>query len=221
VVFGEAPLAGLNPAAERKNSIARAAAYASLAIVTLVLAGLWTASFFGNRELVAAAEARTGEVKKELDAMPVLRPGDEARFLALLDHLADLRASSRGEGGLLRVGFHQGGKLGAQAERAYRNALNEAFVPHLALSLESALRAAPTQALLDGYLSLHDDARRDAAILGKAAMQAWKLPESAKQRLDAHLREALAARPLPLPRVRDAALVEQARRRLAGGRTKA
>jgi type VI secretion system protein ImpL len=221
VVFGEAPLAGLNPAAERKNVMVRAAAYASLALATLALAVLWTAGFLANRELIAAAEARTGELKKELESIPTLRAGEETRLLAVLDHLAELRQASRGESAMLRVGFYQGDKLGSQAERAYRNALGEALVPHLALSLESALRVAPTQALLDAYLALHDDARRDAATLGKAAMQAWKLPESAKAGLEAHLREALSARALALPRARDEALVEQARRRLAGGRTKA
>ena len=222
VVFGEAALAGVDPAAERKSALLLTAAYASLAVVTLALATAWTTSFLRNRDLVVTADASVGDMKKMLEATTALRAGDETKLLDLLDRLARLRATARGDGGgLLRAGFYQGDKLGAQADRAYRNALSEALVPYAAVSLENALRVAPTQPLLDAYLSLHDDARRDAAILGKAVMQAWRLPESERARLDAHLREALAAGTLSLPRPRDTALVETARRRLAGGRTKA
>ena len=59
----------------------------------------------------------------------------------------------------------------------------------------------------DGYASLHDEARRDAQTIEKAALQVWKLPDSARADLGTHLREALAERPLTLPRARDEALI--------------
>ena len=112
---------------------------------------------------------------------------------------------------MLRAGFYQGDKLGAQAARAYRNALRDGLLAHVAISLEDALRAGADGTVLDGYISLHDEARRDPQTIAKAASQLWKLPESAKADLDTHLREALAERPLTLPRGRDAALIGKKR----------
>jgi type VI protein secretion system component VasK len=112
---------------------------------------------------------------------------------------------------LLRVAFYQGDKLGTQAARAYRNALRDVFVAHLAVSLENALRADPDATLVEGYASLHDEAKRDAKVIEKAALLAWKLPDSAAVDLGIHLREALAERPLVLPRGRDDALIGQPR----------
>ena len=221
VIFGESGLAGLNMAEERTRRFARLGAYAAFAAVTLVLALAWTASFLGNRDLIATAQAKTADAKSALESLPSVRAGDEAKLLALLDRLAELRSATQGgDSRLLRTGFYQGDKLGTQAERAYRNALRETFLSHLALSLETSLRSAPNPAVLDGYVSLHDDARRDPATIEKAAMQVWKLPESAKAQLGTHLRAVLADRVFALPRGRDDALIDQARRRVAGSSTK-
>jgi len=57
-----------------------------------------------------------------------------------------------------------------------------------------------------GYVALYDDASRDAQAIEKAAQQVWKLPDSAKADLSVHLREALADRPLTLPRPKDESL---------------
>jgi type VI secretion system protein ImpL len=181
VVFGESGLAGHDPVLERKQRFARIAAYAALATVTLALAALWTASFFGNRDLVATAEAKAAAAKKEVEAVPAIKAGDEAKLIAVLNRLRELRDSARGgESGILRVGFYQGNKLGAQAERAYRNALRDSLLAHLALSLG------------DGHLL--DDPKSDAAEIEKAALDKWELPDAAKADLRAHLREALAER---------------------------
>ena len=208
VIFGESGLAGLNLAAERGRRFARLAAYAAFGAVAIAFALLWTGSFLGNRSLIAAAEARTADAKRELEALPTLRAGDEAMLIAMLNRLRELRDTARGgDSGLLHAGFYQGDKLGAQAGRAYRNALREGLLAHLAISLENALRAGAGGAVREGYLSLHDEARRDAQTIEKAALQIWQLPDAAKVDLGAHLREALSERPLTLPRARDEALI--------------
>ena len=176
VIFGESGLAGLNLAAERGRRFARVAAYAAFGAVAIAFALVWTASFLGNRSLVAAAEAKSAEAKRELEALPSLRAGDEAKLIAVLNKLRELRDTARGgDSGLLRAGFYQGDKLGAQADRAYRNALRDGLLAHLALSL--------------------DDARRDPQAIEQAALQVWPLPEAAKRDLGVHLREALSERP--------------------------
>jgi len=59
----------------------------------------------------------------------------------------------------------------------------------------------------DGYAALYDDANRDPQVIEKAALQVWKLPDSAKPDLSVHLREALADRPVTLPRPKDESLI--------------
>ena len=209
VIFGESGLAGLDRGLERRRRIARVAAYAALGAVTLALAAIWTASFLANRDLVAVAEARTAEAKREIESVPAFKAGDEAKLITALNKLRELRDTTRGmDSAVLRVGFYQGDKLGAQAARAYRNALRDDFLADLNVSLENAVRNGAGGAVLDGYAALYDDARRDPAVIEKAAMQVWQLPPSAQPGLAAHLREALADRPLTLPRPRDESLLK-------------
>jgi type VI secretion system protein ImpL len=209
VIFGEAGLAGADVAEERRRRRTRLAAYAAMAVATLAMAALWTASYFGNRALVADAELRAIAAAREIEALREVRPGDEAKLLAILNSLRDVRAAD--SSWLRRLGLYQGDKIAAQAERAYRNALRETLLAHLGFSLETALRSAPSKELLQAYETA------EPGLLEKAALRLWALPEPARADLASHLRAALAERPLVLPRPRDEALIEQARRRLAAG----
>jgi type VI secretion system protein ImpL len=221
VIFGEAGLAGTDVAEERRLRFARFGAYAAFAALTLGLGAVWTASYFGNESLIAAAEAKAAATKRDVEGLAAVRPGEEARLIAVLNELRALRATAEGDDSwVLRAGFYQGGKLGAQASRAYRNTLRESLLGHLQASLERSLRDAPSPDALAGYVALHDEAGRDAQAVEKAALAAWKLPESARADLGQHLREALAVRPVGLPRARDDALIDEARRKLGGGGTR-
>jgi type VI secretion system protein ImpL len=208
VIFGESGLAGLNPAVERGQRMARMAAYAVFAALAIGFGFMWTASFLGNRSLIASAEAKTSDAKRDLEAVKVIGPGDEAKMIAMLNKLRDLRDAARGsDSRRLHAGFYQGDKLGAQATRAYRNGLRDGLLADLNLSLESALRSGGDAVIREGYAALYDDANRDVAKIQKAAEQVWKLPDSAKADLSTHLREALAERPLTLPRPKDEGLL--------------
>jgi len=213
VIFGEAGLAGSDPAEERRQQRVGRAAYAAMATVTIALVAAWTLSYFNNRSLVAGAEERAQAAVRELEQLREVRPGDEARLVAALNALRAVRV---GQGSpLMHAGLYQGDKLDAQAERAYRNALREWLLGHLALSLESALRTAPSRDVLEAYVGLHGTP--DAKHLEQATLRLWRLPEQARADLAAHLRVALADQPLALPRPRDEALIEQSRRKLGAG----
>jgi type VI secretion system protein ImpL len=214
VIFGEAGLAGFDPAQERAHRRTRVMAFAAMAAVTIALAAAWTASYFGNRGLVAAAEERAQAAARQVENLREVRPGDEARLIAVLNALRALRSESAASP-MLHMGLYQGDKLDAQADRAYRNALREALLGHLALSLEVALRSAASRDVLDAYVGLYGSP--DATHLEQATLRLWRLPEAARADLSAHLRVALADRPLALPRPRDDALIEQARRKLGAG----
>ncbi len=219
VIFGEAGIAGIDPARENARRLVRGAAYVALAAASLGLGLAWTASYVGNRGLISTAEARTAAAKSQLESLQPLRRGDEARLLALLGSLREL-ARERGAGSwLLRLGLYQGEKLGAQAERAYRNMLRDTLIPHLAVSLEEALRAGAGRDALDAYLALHGSAGSDFHAVEQGALELWRLPEGSHAGLQAHLRAALAEEPLVLPRPRNDELIERARRRLGGAKT--
>ncbi len=210
VVFGEAGLGGFDPALEARARRWRLAAYAAMAVVTLGLVTVWTASYFSNRSLVASVDERV----RRAEGLREIKAGEEARLVAALNALRALRVES--PPALARAGLYQGDKLDAQAERVYRNALRESLLGHLAASLEDALRSAPSRDVLDAYLSLYD--APDARHLEQATLRLWRLPDARRADLASHLRVALAERPLALPRPRDDALVEQARRKLGGAR---
>ena len=219
VVFAEAGVAGIDMRQENARRAARVAAFAALALATAGLGAAWTASYVGNRGLIAEAEARAAATKQELDSLTAIRPGDEARLLAVLGRLRDLPPRRSDDSWLQHFGLYQGDKLGALAERAYRNALRETLVPHLALSLEEGLRARAQRETLEAYLALHDGAGANSRAIEQGALRVWRLPDKAHADLLAHLRLALAERPLALPRARNEALIEQARRKLGGAKT--
>jgi len=214
VIFGEAGLAGIAPGQERRRRLASMAAYAAVATLGFALALAWTVSFLGNRGLVAAAGENAAAARRELDSLPAIRAGDEARLVALLSRMRELRQADSSRA--LHWGLYQGEKLGAQAERAYRNMLRETLLPHLADALEAKLRTAPSREAFEGYVALYD-AKRDSRSVERAAAALWQLPEKAQAELAAHLRAALAEAALALPRGRDNALIDSARRRLASG----
>ncbi len=214
VIFGEAGLAGIAPGEERRRTLAGTAAYAAIGALGVALALAWTASFLGNRGLVAAAGENAAAAKRELDSLSAIRAGDEARLVTLLNRLRELRQVDSSWS--LHWGLYQGEKLAAQAERAYRNMLHETLLPHLADALETKLRAAPSREAFEGYVALYD-AMRDSGPLERAAAALWQLPKKAQGELEAHLRAALADASLALPRGRDDALIDSARRKLASG----
>ena len=212
VIFGESGLAGANPAEERVQRTARRLAHAAIAGLTALVALAWTVSFIGNRNLIAAAAAAAGEARREIEALPVVRAGQERQLLSALGRLRALARPT--DSWTRRFGLYQGDKIAAQAERAYRGLLRESLVPHLAASMEQSLRSRPTREVVDGYVALHGAG--EAEVVGRAAQRLWSLPQDAEVEMAAHLRVALAEQPLSLPRARDDTLLESARRRLGG-----
>ena len=137
VIFPEAGLAGSDQGLERQERRARNLRFAAIAATSVALAVLWTASYIGNRGFIASAQDKALAAKVELDKLGTPRAGDEAQLVRALNALRDLPGGySQREGGAGRYGFglSQREKLGAQALRAYRNALRDALEPRLAAS---------------------------------------------------------------------------------------
>ena len=223
VVFPEAGLAGRDQALERRTRLLRGFAYGAIALVTVAVAALWTASYSGNAAFIASAQARTAAMQGELKGLGALRAGSEARLIQVLNGLRDLPGGyldqASGERAAPGMGLSQSEKLGAQALRAYRGALRDLLFPYLAVSLEDALRAARGReeitAALDAYASLVESRQPAPAALAKAAARVWRLSDAGRTDLLGHLRAGLEEGAGEVRVARDEAIIKSARQRLA------
>ena len=167
VIFPESGLASSDEGLERRDRRARMLGFAALAALSIGLAALWITSYVGNRQFIAAAQERAAAAKSELDKLGAPRAGDEAQVVRALNALRDLpggyRERQRGSGAP-GFGLSQVEKVGAQAMRAYRNALRDALVPRLAASQDdfSKWQLSETER---ADLAGHVRAIRDEAII--------------------------------------------------------
>ena len=172
VIFPESGLAGSDAGLERRERRAKMLGFAAIAAASVALAALWSASYVGNRGFIAAAQDRVGAAKAELEKLGPPRTGDEAQLVRALNALRDLpggyreRESHASATGAPSYGFglSQGEKLGAQALRAYRNALRDALVPRLAASQDDYSKW-PLSATERADLAGHVRATEDEAII--------------------------------------------------------
>jgi type VI secretion system protein ImpL len=230
VIFAESGLAGADERLERRAWRLRALAYAAIAASTAALGALWTASYFDNRGFVAAAAARAAAAKQELARLGPPKAGDAGQLLHALDALralpggyADRRAGGRAA---LDSGLSQAGKIGSQAERAYRNALADALFPRVALALEEEIRQAlrsPAQPglreTLAAYQALYAGAKPDPGPLQSAALRALRLPDADGAALLGHLKAGLEEGAPEMRHPQDEAIIRDARQKLAGAKT--
>ena len=198
VIFPESGLAGSDERLERRLRGARLLAHGAIAAVTVALVSLWTVSYLGNRDFIAVAQGKTTEARGELEKLGTPRAGDEAQLLRTLDALRDLpggyRDRERGGSAPAGFGLSQGDKIGAQAVRAYRNALRDALFPRLA-GLEEApkLFAVPDP---------------DPQQIAAAAARQWRLPDPERADLAGHLRAGLAEGMTVVRQTRDEAIIK-------------
>ena len=147
VVFQEAGIVSRNRRVERMRV---AIGWASVSLATIVILGmgaLWYFSYLGNKQLIADFNTAVGAYKQQVAASGLtLNPVQDARLDLVLQPLQTLRTmpagydqSRQGTPWSLRFGLYQGKKLGADADTAYRRALNGLLLPRLLYRLESQL----------------------------------------------------------------------------------
>lgn len=137
VVFGEAGLVGLDPRVERRNKIISWSAYAACTAVLFGLVGVWTASYFGNRDLITQVHASTTLYNGQIAELGKRGPMD-ADLTAVVAPLNTLRAIRAGYNDReasppvsLTFGLYQGDKLGMAATDGYVRALNGLLLPRM------------------------------------------------------------------------------------------
>jgi type VI secretion system protein ImpL len=225
LIFPESGLAGSDQGLERQERRLRFIAYGSIAALGVLMAALWTSSYFGNREFISAAQARTAAVKEELGKLGPPLPGDELQLVRVLNALRVLPGGYRDQraGAATAPGFglSQAGKIGAQASRAYQNVLRDALFPRLARTLENEMREclrSPKRGglgeTLEAYLSLYAGRKANASLVEAAARRIWELPDADEAALLAHLRAGLEDGAPEMRHPRDEAIIREARQKL-------
>jgi type VI secretion system protein ImpL len=146
VVFGEAGVVSLDPKVERRQRLFHIGAYAAAAAVLLALTGFWTASYFGNRTIIAEVHDTATRYQAQYAEL-AKRGAQDTDLRAALPPLATLRATRGGYADrertipvALTFGLYQGAKLSAAAVDAYDRALNGLLLPRLLVRLEAAMR---------------------------------------------------------------------------------
>jgi type VI secretion system protein ImpL len=226
VIFPESGLAGSDTGLERREWRLRWIAYGAIGALTAALAILWTTSFLGNREFVAAAQVRTEIARSALAQLGPPRAGDEIALVHALNALRTLpggyRDRSAGASPAPGLGLSQADKIGTQALRAYRNALRDALLPRLAIQLENDLREGLRSPKREGlteslaaYQSLYEGRKVDAKTVESAAQRVWRLPDADSAALLAHLRAGLEDGAPEMRHPRDEAIIREARQKVA------
>lgn len=226
VIFPESGLAGSDPAMERRGRLRRQLAYGTIAALGTVLAVLWTWSYVGNRDYIAAAQSATAAAKAELEKLGPPRAGDETQLLQALNSLYAIpggyKDQKAGHAPSPGIGLSQAEKVGAQALRAYRNALRDALFPRLAVSLEAEIRESlrsPGREGLDeslaAYLSLYDGSKADPRPIESVARRVWRLADADRAALLTHLQAGLEGGVPEMRHPQDEAIIRDARQKQA------
>jgi type VI secretion system protein ImpL len=147
VVFGESGLVGRDPKVERRQKVIHIAAYSTAGLVLLLLIGIWTASWLGNRGIISEVNAASIQYNAQFAASLKADPqdADPQAVLAPLGTLRDIHGGyakrKRPVPVLLTFGLYQGYKLGAAAQDGYTRALDGLLLPRILVLLENQMNA--------------------------------------------------------------------------------
>ncbi len=224
VIFGEAMLAGQNPAQRRRRILLQSVGYAAVAVVFLALLGGLLVSRSHNAAAIAASDAAVASYTSAAKGLP-LDPVQDSNLPAVLPLLDAARATPFGPGdtasyGSMGLGLNQGQKLASGASTLYTNALDNIFLPRLILQLEAEMRGGfdRPEYLYQAtrvYLMLGGQGPMDKTLVEAWMNLDWQrlYPGLAAQPVRDDLMQHLVAMlNAPLPQVPlDGALVEAAR----------
>ncbi len=226
VVFAERGLGILNPQAERRRRIVRAAVMATIAgLGTAVLVG-WAVSRARNLDYAAQVTERIPALKQQVEALPPPATADVSPLPTVLVQVRDAAHSPAfdiTDPPLLNgLGLYQGEKLDAAAQLAYTRLLEKSLMPRVSRRLEERLRAVNKDNLenayeaLKTYLMLHTPEQFDAPTLKAWVALDWdnnyaRMAPEQRSALDAHLDAMLALGPPRAALPIDAGLVASVR----------
>jgi type VI secretion system protein ImpL len=147
VVFGEAGLVSTDPKLEARTRWIYRGAYAGAALVVLGATGFWTASYFGNLELMSRVHEEAVQYNTDYKALAD-RGAEDVDLPPTLPPLHDLRTIRGGYEQreqstpiAMTFGLYQGNKLTQASVDAYYRALDRVLLPRLLARLEAQMKA--------------------------------------------------------------------------------
>jgi type VI secretion system protein ImpL len=148
VVIGEAGWVSTNRAAVRRSTILRVAGYASIALISATLVGLWWTSYLRNNQLIQQSNTQLTKYRGEAtDTLreTVVADRNFAKVLPLLNTLRYLPTgyAMREDGTpvLATMGLSQRERLQSAAETTYHTGLERMFRSRLIFRMEELLEA--------------------------------------------------------------------------------
>ncbi|MCX7514341.1 type VI secretion system membrane subunit TssM [Frateuria sp. STR12] len=224
VLFRESGLAGTNPAIERRKVAMQLAAYAGMALLTVLLCFGFATSYARNRAYLGQVQGALKGYPAGIDLEASATPKEYfAKVLDRLEALSAVKQTATPEGGAplsMRLGLYQGRAVGEDLHAAYLRELNALLLPGVGAQFRGGLAASASdpQALyyyLKGYLMLGQPRHLDADELVALTNLEWRkvFPDEPvlQQALARHF-QALVDDPAQLRALTlDGALVEQAR----------
>lgn len=145
VVFREAGLVSADDKVERWYRWTQYSMVAGCVVIAMIGLGFWTNSYSKNAALIAGAQAKIDDYKKQLEKLPTgeVEDGDVARVVPALNLLRSLPGNqARGdvEPSLeMTWGLYQGDLIGADAVQSYRSALSDLLLPRILYRLEQLI----------------------------------------------------------------------------------
>ncbi|MEY4754654.1 MAG: hypothetical protein RJA44_2329, partial [Pseudomonadota bacterium] len=226
VVFAESALAGTHLGWEKRRQRLTLAAYAGLAVISLVFVTLSVLSYRHNRDYVSGVAGQATQLQQRLQTDPARANTDLLALLPLLERTRQVAMLDPAPASPLGWGLNQSAKLDAAAGLAYQRMLIDALLPRLALRIETQLRdnSLNDEQLYDtlrSYLMLHQPEHLDAAALKAYLERDWdsqyarSLSPEQRSALSLHLQALLQLGALASPLPPDEALIGTARQRLA------
>ena len=222
VIFGEAMLGALKPAANRRRLVLRGVGFALAALILLGGAGALVASRRANEAEIARTSAALAAYDKTAKGLPLdpVNDSDLPHVVPLLDQARALPYGYDDHTAHGGFGLSQRGKLHAASMLVYRHALERVLLPRLIWRLEAQMRGAIDRPdfLYEAtrvYLMLGSQGPLDPSLVEEWMRFDWQAaypgPSLAPFRADLmrHL-AVLLANPLP-PIPLDGALVQTAR----------
>jgi type VI secretion system protein ImpL len=176
VVFGEAGLVSTDPKLEARARWAYRGAYAAAGLCVLGATGAWTASYFGNLDLISKVHDEAQKYNADYKTLSDRGPQD-VDLAPALPPLNDLRTMHGGYEErehatpiALTFGLYQGNKLTQASIDAYYRALDGILLPRLLARLEQQMSAHMDNpdflySALKVYLILGRQGPLDAALI--------------------------------------------------------
>jgi type VI secretion system protein ImpL len=147
VIFGEGNLVSQDPKIERRHRWTYISAYSACGLALLILTGVWTVSWFGNRAMIAQAHTDASHFQAQYAELLKRGPKDTdlKAILPPLDTLRNMRGGYNDRPKSIPIamtfGLYQGEKITVASIDAYTRALDGLLLPRLLARLEQQMRA--------------------------------------------------------------------------------